>query len=744
MKVDDLRYTNWEGNKLLNVQDWVSSTLPVGFKDGASVGYDDYQYDPNGNMTFDHNKGIQSIAYNHLNLPQLITMTGGKGTIEYTYDAAGMKLQKQVTDYPGNKITITKYAGAFVYTSSYTIGASPAADELELISHEEGRIRPKPTNAAQPLTESNATYIYDYFLKDHLGNVRMVITSEQQMDLYAATMETANATKEEQLFQNIASTRQTPKPGGFDGTPDQNTNNGSVARLNGNINTPGNKRVGPAIVLKVMAGDIISVSTRALYRDNTQNPPSGLTPIADEILSLLTSGVVGANGGKGGVFSQSDINSWLNPVVGDFLQNKQNPNYDPQRPKAFLNWMIVDEEFKKVSSPNHMGVKQVEAVAAGNPAVQLVGLSEMLVRRNGWLYVYVSNESPQDVFFDDLIINHKRGPVVEQTDYYPFGTAIKGLGSRAIGFGGSDNKYKYNGKEDQSKEFSDGSGLEWYDYGARMYDGQIGRWSVIDPLIEVSRRWSPYNYAYNNPIIFIDVDGMAPGDSEALQNDLPRENLFTNHQVWDWIRLASGKGNGLYLSPEAAAIAWGKTYNKESIEKGVEYGSAIFRIDVKGNSFYSFTDALTADLGARLWSDDQWNANMESMIPKEAQLVAKIHSHANYDPDYDDMASLNKLDLNYKGIESFSYTDRISQGQEHIDYYLTTPGGNLTVLRENGQGREDPIYSGLFHDELSPAKSDPTNPKTHTQNFQHPYNYLLNPNTNPNTVLLRPRDIKRK
>jgi RHS repeat-associated protein len=108
---------------------------------------------------------------------------------------------------------------------------------------------------------------------------------------------------------------------------------------------------------------------------------------------------------------------------------------------------------------------------------------------------------------DSLLLNSRVRPLLEEDHYYPFGLTMAGISDKALKTNYAENKYMFNGKELQNKEFSDGTGLELMDFGARFYDAQIGRWHNIDPKVEKHENASPYSSFGNNPLLFIDPDG---------------------------------------------------------------------------------------------------------------------------------------------------------------------------------------------------------------------------------------------
>ena len=76
------------------------------------------------------------------------------------------------------------------------------------------------------------------------------------------------------------------------------------------------------------------------------------------------------------------------------------------------------------------------------------------------------------VFFDNLTIQQRSGPITEETHYYPFGLTMAVISDKAITK--PENKSQYNSKQLKHQEFSNGTGLEEYDFGARMRDPQLG------------------------------------------------------------------------------------------------------------------------------------------------------------------------------------------------------------------------------------------------------------------------------
>ncbi|SNY99680.1 DUF6443 domain-containing protein [Flagellimonas pacifica] len=143
MDVLDYDYFNSEtSNRLYKVRD--DGNDGHGFKD-SSADDQDYWYDANGNMTKDDNKGISSIAYNHLNLPVSVTLPGG--TISYIYDAVGTKLKKTAGS------SVTEYAGNYIYENG----------QLQMFPHPEGYVEP----------DGSGGYDYVYQYKDIWDNVRL-------------------------------------------------------------------------------------------------------------------------------------------------------------------------------------------------------------------------------------------------------------------------------------------------------------------------------------------------------------------------------------------------------------------------------------------------------------------------------------------------------------------------------------------------------------------------------------------
>ncbi|MGB0526118.1 MAG: hypothetical protein ACPGJS_24260, partial [Flammeovirgaceae bacterium] len=262
----------------------------------CSTQVEEYHYDANGSLVEDKNKGLSGMEYNHLNLPTKV-MTE-EGEVRYGYDAAGIKLWKEVWE-DGVMSSRTDYLGEFSYQNG----------QLAFIHHEEGRFLPKVDSVGN-LSQFKSEYHY----KDHLGNLRLSFREESAE--YEVTMETANATAEEERFEHVSETRLIGA-GAHTGT--------AVAQLNGGN---ASRTMGPATVMSVNKGDKIELSVYSKFNSSDLNVTLHPNP------EFGTIGHGGFEGGSG-IFSSGGMGIVLTPIINQVTSGQ---------PQAYARIVIVDED----------------------------------------------------------------------------------------------------------------------------------------------------------------------------------------------------------------------------------------------------------------------------------------------------------------------------------------------------------------------------------------------------------------
>jgi len=519
--VDDLLYTygtssNPNTNQLSRVDERASFTgngQLYDFKDGSnSAGANDYTYDENGNLVQDLNKNVTDgatggVVYNYMNKPVKITIAG-KRIIQYTYDATGAKLTKTVTDLTvsPNTSTTTSYADEFVYQDNI----------LQFVLFDEGRLKIiTPVNTAQMILDAGTggannvltggkNGVFEYFIKDQLSNTRMVLTEELQKEIYMAKMETANAsaaTDEAKLFGKVDPATGNPAP---DNELDLSRVDRPTALWTGNTSnkvarlSATGQKVGPNLILKVSAGDLVTAQSDYFYYLN--NPAGASTGVSD-VLTSLVGALLGNKASSLTKMNSGLINNSLGAAGSDFtsfINNQPNTGPNLNAPNASLSVAFFDEQFNFIAGdPNapSVGSTSQRVSSANDQAASL--LLQQKAPKNGWVFIYLSNESNQDVYFDNLTVAQDHGRISEENHYYAFGQKIAGLCTTA--FKKLPNKYNYQGDFSEEEE-----NTGWDEFDLRMYDPQIGRWTGVDPEDQFA---SPYIGMGNDPVNTIDEDG---------------------------------------------------------------------------------------------------------------------------------------------------------------------------------------------------------------------------------------------
>ncbi len=567
-KIDDLTYTyNYNGNQLRNVKDDALNDL--GFDDlyDSDVNVPEYTYDELGNMIEDMNKGID-VDYNHLNLPTQVDFSAGR-TIDFTYDASGMKLNMAVMQ--GGSTKETDYISGIVYSDN----------QLDFIQMPQGRV-----------VNRDGDWDYEYFLKDHLGNTRVTYGVTNEVNTILATIETERQTEEDAEFLAMSSK--------------SSLENHTAASLE--IQNPSRSLVlrygqmGAGKYYDVAAGDKVKLKAHATYEASGGDP----SVILDNIAGIV-SGSFSVIGGTEGGLIQSNLNTDVNGIATGV-------NSSSTVPKAYLIYIFYNDNF---SGPLVFGYQTVLL----NAATSWQKLeTEYTAPSNGHLMAYVVNQSDVNVFFDDMEYTHiKNNDVLQVTqtqDYYPFGLTFNEYNLYAE----NTNEWKF-----QEQENIDDLGLNWDSFKWRNHQPDLGRFFNVDPLAEDYLHNSTYAFSENKLISYRELEGLEAVLSIAGTGGLGgRDDATFRHRANRHASTTGGTPVSANNGKEFVSVLQRATSTEGSIQSVTVFShggpDAIYLEHT--NSFYSETDGFKGSNAADI--QDLNNAILDGSVKFESGATIVI------------------------------------------------------------------------------------------------------------------------
>ncbi len=596
-------------------------TTPAGtFMDEGKYDVTITGYDANGNIkglsrTDENGNALHSLTYDYA--PEsnrlLRVMQGDTTMVEYEYNAIGQMISqtsgadKLVVDYEvvgkvetvyaseaksdtimhiqydnkGFRLSKTAYDSTYQaqFKTWYVRDASGTVMNIyveAIQSEEEPFVYETPVYGASRLgayrpylEKEGGSYFYE--VKDHLGNVRVVIGGRDSVN-YLATMEDERVAEEIQYFSGINSL---PLGSYLNHTSDSIVPgaNRSV-RINNVLDGAAAQPIGGGISLRVFPGDTVHAKIQAKYLAGTGSQTNVIPLLAGYLAAAF--GLPSGGEGISNIFDVTDQASFAGLAAWDDM--------DENQPKQYLNYLLYDDDFNLID----FGFDQVSEQAripTDTSAMASHLFEELSVEitttKPGFVYIYFSNEDERNVtaYFDDMDVNHIYGNIAVATDNYPFGLAME---SRKL-----ERKYWRHGYQGAYAEKDEET--NWNAFQLRMYDPVIGRWLSTDPYGQYP---SPYLGMGNDPVNGIDPDGGWKWKATAWFKSL----LIPNSEV-----IYDGKEWGVFYT----STSTGKTVSHLIVDGGPGWDTNLeMGIVNKVDFTYKVGANFTNDIGVSGFSVD--------------------------------------------------------------------------------------------------------------------------------------------